>query len=762
MVNDKIRIRIIIHGAVQGVGFRPFVYRLANELNLRGFVNNSSIGVIIEAEGSKEQLELFLKRIESEKPTLSFISSFEHSFLDNIGFESFDILESTEESEISAFILPDIAVCPDCLEEMYNPNDRRYLYPFINCTNCGPRFSIIEKLPYDRPNTSMKNFTMCPDCQREYDNPMDRRYHAQPIACPVCGPHIEFWNSKGNIISINHESLLGAVEFIRDGKIVALKGLGGFQLLVDANNSKAVARLRGRKHREEKPFALIFPSLDSIKKVCFVSDSEERSLLSPESPIVLLKRRNDIALTWQPVPEVAPDNPYLGIMLPYTPLHHLLMKELKTPIVATSGNLSEEPICTDEQIVLEKLKNIADFYLVNNRPIVRHVDDSIVRVIHNRQMILRRARGFAPLPIQIEKNSNKSIIAVGGHLKNTIALKSGKNVFISQHIGDLSTKEAFDTHKKVIEDFKLMYNVDNPVFVYDLHPEYISTKYAKSLNSESIGVQHHIAHIASCRAENCITGNALGVAFDGSGFGFDGTIWGGEFFLSNDNSFTHIAQFRQFSLPGGDKAAIEPHRSALGLLFEIWGDAIFEKSKFSLILDKFNFNELSILRKMLCQNINSYRTSSMGRIFDAIASILDIRQISSFEAQAAMMLEFCAKSNETGFYDFNINENKIHIIDWKPMIEEILFDLKNNIEKSKISAKFHNTISQIILKIAKLTGENKILLSGGCFQNAFLLENTIKLLEENNFNVYWHQRIPPNDGGISFGQVAAICCLNQD
>lgn len=763
MINDKIRIRIIINGAVQGVGFRPFIYRLANEMNLTGYVNNSSTGVFIEAEGTKEQLEIFLKRIESEKPVLSFISCLESSYLDTYGFVGFNIHESSSESEISAFIMPDIAVCPDCLNEMFNPNDRRYLYPFINCTNCGPRFSIIEKLPYDRPNTSMKNFKMCPDCEREYNNPSDRRYHAQPIACPVCGPHNELCDTNGNTISTNHEAILKMVEIIQDGKIVALKGLGGYQLLVDANNSKAVNRLRERKHREEKPFALIFPDLSSIKKVCNVSDIEERSLLSPESPIVLLKRRYAISpAARQPVYEVAPYNPYLGIMLPYTPLHHLLTKELNAPIVATSGNLSEEPICIDEQTAFEKLKNIADYYLINNRPIVRHVDDSIVRVINNRQMILRRARGFAPLPVQISNDNKKSIIAVGGHQKNNIALKSGENVFISQHIGDLSTKEAFDTHKKVIEDFELMYKVDEPAFVYDLHPEYISTKFAKSLNSESFGVQHHIAHIASCRAENCISGNALGVAFDGSGFGLDGSIWGGEFFLSTDYSFTHISQFRQFLLPGADKAAIEPRRSALGVFYEMWGEEIFNNERYSFILYNFKQNEIKILRKMLIRNINSYRTSSMGRLFDAVASLLDLRQISSYEAQAAMLVEFCADSNEKGFYNFKIIRNKILIIDWQPIIEEILIDLKNNIEKSKISAKFHNTISQIILKVAKLTGEIKILLSGGCFQNAFLLENTIKLLEENNFYVYWHQRVPPNDGGISFGQIAAANILNKD
>ncbi len=755
-----IRLHIAIRGAVQGVGFRPFVYRIATEMKLNGFVLNSSKGVFIEVEGEKSVLDKFLIRLESEKPNISVITSLEFSFLDTVGFQTFEIRESSKDLEISAFILPDIAVCQDCLNEMFDSSNRRYLYPFINCTNCGPRFSIVEALPYDRPNTSMKNFTMCHDCRSEYENPSDRRFHAQPTACPVCGPQIELWDENREVVSEKFEAITKTVELISEGKIIAFKGLGGYQLIVDATNEKTVAQLRTRKHREEKPLALMFPNLDKIKSLCEVSQFEERLLLSPESPIVLLKRKLNSENIISEL--VAPGNPYLGAMLPYTPLHHLLMKLLAIPIVATSGNLSEEPMCINEHQALKRLSGIADYFLVHNRPIVRHVDDSIVRIINGREMVLRRARGYAPLPILIEKfdlSKPKSIIAVGAHLKNTIALTNSNSIFISQHIGDLSTNEAYQAFSDVVSDFEKMYNSNVLHIAHDLHPEYLSTKYAQLGKRKLIGVQHHQAHIASCYAENRLSGNVLGVAWDGTGYGTDGTIWGGEFFIYDGKEFNRVASFKQFRLPGGEQAIKEPRRSALGILYEIYGDEIF-KQPFIPFMNNFSNSELQILRPMFAKNINCPITSSAGRLFDAVSALIGVKNSSAYEGQAAMMLEFAAGSSiEESSYSFNIHQEEIYEVDWQTMIEEILEDVRNNILQKVIAKKFHNTMAQIILKIAQIIEEHKVVLSGGCFQNAILLEETIKLLENTGFKPYWHQRIPPNDGGISLGQ--AVIALNK-
>lgn len=754
----KCRLYITVRGAVQGVGFRPFIYRLATEMDLKGYVLNSPSGVSIELEGEKTLLDIFLLRLEKEKPSRAIIISLEFSFLDPVGFDKFEIKESTQDGEIYTLILPDIAVCYDCLREMLDPNDRRYLYPFINCTNCGPRFSIIESLPYDRPNTSMKMFQMCEDCQREYENPLDRRFHAQPIACPVCGPNIELQNVDGKTLSSDNIALKEVVDLICQGKIIALKGLGGFQLLCDARSNIAVEQLRFRKHREEKPFALMFPAIESVKELCLVNHFEERLLLSPESPIVLLKIKNQIE---HPGPRisslVAPNNPYLGVMLPYTPLHHLLMRELNFPIVATSGNLSDEPMCIDEKEALNRLSGIADYFLVHNRPIVRQVDDSIVRVLFGRESLLRRARGYAPLPISlnVESSGSNSIIAVGGHLKNTVALKKGNDVFISQHIGDLETDESYSAFIKVIDDFKQLYQIQNPVVVCDMHTDYLSSKYARKFSNNVISVQHHEAHIAACRAENQVSGAALGVAWDGTGLGLDGTIWGGEFFSSWDDGFKHYAQIRKFPLPGGEAAIKEPRRSALGLLYAAFGESIFEENKYLDILSvKFSKTELQSLRRMLDRKFNCPVTSSVGRLFDAVSSLVGISDITKFEGQSAMKLEFSVDPKMEDSYSFDIINGELLIIDWKIMIDCILNEVSNRTVPSVISSKFHNTLAHIILKVAQLLGENKIVLSGGCFQNVYLLQTSVKLLEQKGYKVYWHQRIPPNDGGISLGQIA--------
>jgi hydrogenase maturation protein HypF len=747
MAVNKQRLKITIRGAVQGVGFRPFIYRIANDMKLAGWVLNSSMGVFIEVEGEKAELDSFVLRIEKEKPNIAIINSLEFSFLDHVGFEVFEIRKSEETEEVSAFILPDIAVCDDCLQEMNNPNDRRYLYPFINCTNCGPRFSIIESLPYDRPNTSMKSFKMCDECRVEYENPADRRFHAQPTACLKCGPWIELWNAKGEKISEKEEALSKVMDKINNGNIVALKGLGGYQLLVDTRNIDFVQRLRDRKNREEKPFAVMYPDLESVKHDCEVSNFEERLLLSPESPIVLLKKKESKLSIAE---NISPGNPFIGVMLPYTPLHHLLMKMLNFPVVATSANISEEPMVINESLALEKLKNIADYYLVHNRSIVRHVDDSIVRVIAGQELVMRRARGYAPLPVTVE-SLDKTYIAAGAHLKNTISISSQKNVFISQHIGDLETEESLNTYKSVITDFEELYHKDKLIAVSDLHPEYLSSKYFKDRYDDVIQVQHHAAHIAACRAENQVTGEALGVSWDGTGLGEDGSIWGGEFFFSDDSGFKHIAQFRKFSLPGGDKAIREPRRSALGLLFEIYGEELFNSD--NVILNLFEQSEINVLKQMLIKGVNSPRTSSVGRLFDAVSALVGLRSTINYEGQAAMMLEHIANQKEEGFYDFGIIEENSILIDWFPMVKEILKDISDKINQDIIAAKFHNTLVEIILDVGQKFGINKIVLSGGCFQNAVLLEKSIKGLTKNGFKVYRHQRIPPNDGGISLGQV---------
>jgi hydrogenase maturation protein HypF len=762
----KIRIHIAIRGAVQGVGFRPFVYRIAVESKLNGYVLNNSAGVFIEAEGEEKTIRSFLFRIENEKPPLSIISSMEHSFLDPVDYNDFIIKESEESDEISAMILPDIAVCDDCLNEMFDPKDRRYLYPFINCTNCGPRFSIIESLPYDRPNTSMKTFEICEHCKEEYEDPMNRRFHAQPIACPDCGPQLALWVEKGNIISNKEEALNHTAKLIKEGEVIALKGLGGFQLIVDASNDEAIMEIRKRKHRDEKPFALMFPDLESIKLICDVSLAEQRVLTSPESPIVLLRKKiinNNSLFGIQN--SVAPNNPYLGVMLPYTPLHHLLMKKLNVPIVATSANLSEEPICIDEIEALERLKGITDYFLVNNRPIVRHVDDSIVRIMKGREMVIRRARGYAPLPVQLTDKQNnlndKTILAVGGHLKNSIALRVKNNVFISQHIGDLSTEEANKTFKKVINDFKTLYEVNPDTIICDNHPEYISTKYATSLSDNVNTVQHHYAHIAACRLENQIVGEAFGVSWDGTGYGLDGTIRGGEFFLSDESSYKHIGQFKQFSLPGGEIAIKEPRRSLAGLLFEISGEK-FDEEYADILSTHFSSKELSLIKNMLIKKINSPITSSAGRLFDGVSALLNICSRSSYEGQAAMMLEFAADNNENGSYSFEITNGKKFVINWHSTIKEIITDIRSKIESSKIGAKFQNTLALIILNAAEKTQREKVILSGGCFQNVYLTERTIDLLQSKRFMVYWHQRVPPNDGGLSLGQIAAYILSNEN
>lgn len=776
--HPEARLRVAIRGAVQGVGFRPFVYRLATELHLRGWVSNNTAGVFIEVEGARTALDEFLLRLGAEKPPRAAIHSLESSLLEPADFATFEIRESDAGGERTAIVLPDIATCDDCLREIFDPADRRHLYPFTNCTNCGPRYSIIQALPYDRSNTTMSCFTMCARCRDEYENPLDRRFHAQPNACPACGPHVRLLEPDGTESAEHHDAILRAAQAIRDGRIVAVKGLGGFHLVVDARNDDAVLRLRGRKHREEKPLALMVPTLDAAKRECIVSALEERTLASPESPIVLLQRATLLSQATVIAPSVAPGNPFLGVMLPYTPLHHILMHELGFPVVATSGNLSDEPICTDENEALERLAGIADLFLVHNRPIERHVDDSITRVQLGRELMLRRARGYAPLPVPVGRNL-PPVLAFGAHLKNTVAAIAGGNAFVSQHVGDLDTEASFTTFQQTAKSLSALYEVEPRTVACDAHPDYASTRFARALGQAVIAVPHHFAHVVACMAENELEGEVLGVSWDGTGLGLDGTVWGGEFLLATRTGFRRVAHFRTFRLAGGDKAIKEPRRTAAGLLFEISGVGVFDPGDHAPIR-AFDGRERELIWKMLESGINSPLTSSVGRLFDACAALAGLRQVVRFEGQAAMELEFAAAETETGdayplrfeMRDAPAEETdwpasysaaaaRLMVVDWEPMFRQIITDVRTGEATGVIAAKFHNTLAQSIVEVARQAGQSRVVLTGGCFQNRRLTEQAVRRLEQAGLRPYWHQRIPPNDGGIALGQAVVAANLSK-
>jgi hydrogenase maturation protein HypF len=570
------RLCLTIRGAVQGVGFRPFTYRLAQALGLKGWVSNAAQGVLIEVEGNQANIQQFLVRLPRELPPHSHIHSLETARLAPVGYTTFAIRDSEALGQKTALILPDIATCGHCLRDIFEPKDRRHRYPFTNCTDCGPRFSIIQALPYDRANTTMNHFVMCERCRGEYEDPLDRRFHAQPNACPVCGPHLEFWDAQGRVLAQHDDALWATVDAIRRGMIVAVKGLGGFHLLVDARQQESIMRLRRGKHRPEKPFALMYPTLASVQAACEVSPLEVRLLGSAKAPIVLLRRRSRHK-TEAIAPGVAPHNPYLGIMLPYTPLHHLLMAALGFPVVATSGNISDEPICIAEDEAVERLHGIAEVFLIHNRPIARPVDDSLVRVIMGREMVLRGGRGYAPFPIHL-RTVSPSILALGAHLKTTIAMSVGSDVLMSQHIGDLETPQALEAWRGTITTFQQLHDFQPTVVACDAHPDYVSTQWAQRSGLPVVRVQHHYAHVLSCMVENKLHGPVLGVAWDGTGYGSDGTIWGGELFHVTADSWHRVAHLRPFRLPGGEKAIREPRRTALGLLYELFGEAAFALS----------------------------------------------------------------------------------------------------------------------------------------------------------------------------------------
>jgi hydrogenase maturation protein HypF len=717
------RLRITLRGAVQGVGFRPFVYRLATELSLTGWVLNSSAGLVVEVEGPSEQLSRFEKRLEQERPKASVVTVRESAWLTAKGSTRFEILASDHDSGKTVNVLPDLATCNDCREELFNPANRRFEYPFTNCTNCGPRYTIVVDIPYDRPNTTMRDFVLCPACREEYQNPSNRRFHAQPNACPICGPKLD-------------GTIEDAAEALLQGEIVALKGIGGFQLLADARNRDAVARLRQRKHREEKPFALMMPSLEMARSYCEISPAEVQLLESQAAPIVLLRPKGgtDIA------PNVAHCSPYLGVMLPYSPLHHLLMQECRFPLIATSGNRSDEPIAIANDEAVVRLKDIADHFLMHDRPIVRACDDSVVRLTRGRAGILRRARGFAPLGIHVGQNL-PPVLAVGGHLKNTVAIGVGEDVFLSQHIGDLETVEARQAFERAIDDLCRLYSFKPEVVACDLHPDYASTQWAEKSGLPLIRVQHHQAHVAACAAENNARGAYLGVSWDGTGYGLDGAIWGGEFFHVEDNQFERIAHLRPFGLPGGDAAVREGWRSAASLVYAALGrDSVFLESTGNAVAD-------ARVIYMLERGINVVPTTSVGRLFDAVASLVGVARQNRFEGQAAMLLE-----NEIG--PLRIEEAyPLKSGDWGPLIVAVIADKRAGVAVPVIAARFHNALVNWILEVAAKAGLKQIVFSGGVFQNRYLTEHAAAALESRGFDVYTHQQVPPNDGGIALGQV---------
>jgi len=737
--------QIFITGMVQGIGFRPFVYRLARELGVLGWVNNSPQGVSIAAEAPTAVLDLFITRLQTEKPPFALLQSITMQPTMPQGFADFQIIPSSGGGDPSALILPDIATCADCLRELFDPANRRYRYPFINCTHCGPRYSIITGLPYDRPQTTMRGFALCAACLAEYQNPLDRRFHAQPTACPACGPHLELWNAAGETLASHDDALVQTAAALVAGLVVAVKGLGGFHLMADARNMAAIEKLRQRKQRPAKPFALMLPDLPSIARYCHVSAAESALLASPQAPIVLLDAlpHTDLAAN------VAPQNPTLGVMLPYTPLHHLLLAALGVAVVATSGNRSDEPICTDEHDALERLRGIADVFLVHNRPIQRPIDDSIVRVMAGRALLLRRARGYAPLPIQVEAGAEPPSLGVGAHKKNTIALRRGGQVFISQHIGDLETAAAQSAFQQTIIDLQNLYQITPQRVAHDLHPDYVSTRYAEKAGLARVVVQHHYAHALACMAENQAQPPALAVVWDGTGAGTDGAVWGGEFLHLHSGGYTRRAHLRPFPLMGGESAIREPRRAALGLLY-----VIFDTDAFAHIAC--TLEEQRIFATMLARGLNTPLTTSVGRLLDAVSALLGLCMVNTFEGQAAMQLEFAiTQTPKTEHYPFTFNGA---VFDWEPAIRALLADPDPIGQRA---ARWHHTLVAMIVAAARASGEKQIVLSGGCFQNRYLTECAISALQDAGFSPVWHQHVPPNDGGIALGQVLARGQSNQ-
>jgi hydrogenase maturation protein HypF len=791
----QIRRQIEVSGIVQGVGFRPYIYRLAIERKLTGTIRNTSSGVTIEIQGSPESVDDFISRLPKEAPPLSRITGIFAAELPCNGDHDFRIIASHGEEAVRTLISPDVATCDDCLREMFDHADRRYRYAFTNCTNCGPRFTITRSIPYDRPCTSMAPFTMCPACQAEYDDPTNRRFHAQPNACWDCGPRLELWDGDGQVIGGN-DPVRDAIEVLRSGRIVAIKGLGGFHLAADATNAAAVALLRERKRRVGKPFAVMVADLAAAKQICEVSAEEVQVLRSIQRPIILLRRRTGEGASKDTygaiAADVAPGNNYLGMFLPYTPLHHLLLNEGKfAALVMTSGNLSEEPIAITNDEARARLAGLADCFLVHNREILLRCDDSVVRVfsakgvkkfggtgivearapspVRERAMAttqqLRRSRGFVPVPVFLH-DEVPPILAVGGELKNTICLTKGKHAFLSQHIGDLENLESYRFFEEAIEHLEKVLEIKPDVIAHDLHPDYFSTKWAfKRTDLPLVGVQHHHAHIASCMAENHLGGKVIGFALDGAGYGTDGHIWGGEVLVADYAGFERAAHFEYVPLPGGTAAIHEPWRMAVSYLAHHFGDD-FLKMKLPFLAE-ISRSRFDLLLRVLDRRVNSPLTSSCGRLFDAVAAIAGIRNQVSYEAQAAIELEMAimnALSDDA--YPFELlRSNGAALISTRPMFEALVEDVVSNRPVSEISRKFHNGLVKLFVDIAESlrdrTSLNRVCLSGGTFNNRYLTQKLVAELSAAGFEVFTQNEVPAGDGGLSLGQAMVAAHQNK-
>ncbi len=739
-----VRKQIRVHGIVQGVGFRPFVYNLAAKLGLTGYVLNSSAGVLIEVEGEAAQIECFVRELHKNPPPLSQIEDISIANLEPNGGGGFVIRESVDEPGQLVPVSPDVSTCPDCLRDFRTPGNRRFGYPFTNCTNCGPRYTITKTIPYDRPLTTMACFPMCEQCLREYDDPSNRRFHAQPNACPDCGPSLTLSLETAEPILDHVRQLL------RQGHILAIKGLGGFHLVCDPLNDAAVRQLRERKKRSDKPFALMVPDIAAAEKLCFISEAERAALTSIRRPIVILARRPDAPVSQA----LAPGNNTLGVMLPYTPLHHLLFDESMQVLVMTSANLSEEPIVTGNREAVARLQSIADGFLFHNRDIHTRVDDSVARVFAGGERILRRSRGYAPHPVTLSFPVAE-ILACGAELKNTFCLTKQHHAFLSQHIGDLENYETLVFYRETLDRMQQLFRIAPAAVAYDLHPQYLSTKLALEMTDlPQIGVQHHHAHIASCMAENGITDKVIGVAFDGTGFGTDGKIWGGEFLVADFHGFERRAHFRYIPLAGGDRAVREPWRLGLSYLLDTFGAQL--DSLDLPLLGRIASKKIATVRSMIERRINTVETSACGRLFDAVASIVGVRDEVNFEAQAAIELEAGALRGVESSYPFEILSGNPWQIDVRPMIENIVRDVLAAKPTGWISAAFHNTVAAIIVEVcSRLRAAdriNRVCLSGGTFQNVYLAERALRSLRAQGFEVFLHSKVPPNDGGISLGQ----------
>jgi hydrogenase maturation protein HypF len=770
------RMQIRITGHVQGVGCRPFVYRTAVDLALTGSVQNDTAGVTMQLQGTPEKITQFLEYLNSpdKAPPLMQIASCQVSELPLDEDEtSFTIHTSDSDGSPISHVTPDSAVCRDCLREMTDPGDFRYRYPFINCTNCGPRYSIVKTIPYDRPNTTMSSFQCCPKCKAQYDNPADRRFHAQPVACPECGPKIYLTDTTGRSLEKDSDTAIEkTAQLLRQGKIVAIKGIGGFHLAVDALNDDAVKCLRRRKQREHKPFAVMVSSIDIARQFASVTSIAEDLLKSPQSPIVLLPKiapqsGKKIA------PSVAPETNTLGIMLCYAPLHHLLFAHDEIDVlVMTSANISDEPLIYEDEQALEKLSNIADAFLMHDRQIYRRVDDSVIHIIDKNPAPLRRARGYVPTPILLSQSCPVDIFAAGPDLKNTFCFVKQTQFILSEHIGDLADGLVYRHYVNSVEHLRKLFEVQPEVIACDLHPGYFSTQFAKSMPAEKIIlIQHHWAHIASALAEFNYTEPVIGLVADGTGFGTDGAIWGCECLIASLTEFKRVGHLKYYTLPGADKAAKEPVRPLMSLLKSITNDnSYLDEFQYLLTPIEPDKEKLRIIDNQICKNINTVQTSSLGRLFDAVAALLNLGTYNHFDAQLPMALEALASPDTEDYYDFNITPDPdgMLILDFQTMLHQIINDLKKNLSPSIIAAKFHNCIANAFLAMAvetaKTTKLKTVALSGGVFCNRYLADRLITLLKKNHFSVLFKSNVPANDGGIALGQAAIaaqLCAQNM-